>query len=248
MLSSLFRGIIFVLLILMLLMCAVFFWGAYNNHRVTLHAIQNEINSILKDVAGKDANVVDTRMGSLKNIQKDLFETNTITFFFNLFMIIIVTVGGYILSNMLRNQKDAETMLISLQKCLSDFIGSLRFEFHLQSSLYVLRGLSMSIGRNNAADILVEIRDALKQINGDCSLMPISRIGLSPESCKRLIGSVQDVKTRLRAEQDTVIVAELDKLRTFLTDNEKRFKRYWERSLGQLEIESIDIRESSLHS
>ncbi len=243
MLSRLFHGIICALLIIMLLMCGVFFWGAYRNHCATVHTIESKCQSVLEDVTGKDAKVVESRIESLKNTQKDLFETNTISFFFNLFMIVIVTVGGYILSVTLGNQKDAEKTLSNVRKGLGGFIGSLRFELRLQSCLWALHQLSM----NRPPNCHVEIRDLVTMINNDCSLMPISEIGMSPEIWRRHIGKVSDVEDTLRTAGmlDRDVAGRLVELRMFLMDNRERFERRWENLLDGLQIESIDIRDNT---
>ena len=240
---SITHGVIYALLIFMLLMCGVFFWGAFNNHRITLHNIQEECQSVLEAATGKDAKLVETRIKSLEKIQKDLFETNTISFFFNLFMIIIVTVGGYILSTTLRNQKEAENTADNMRKGLGGFVGSLRTELQLQCSLWELHGLCMNMPDNAYRRII----DVLTMINNDCSLMPISEIGMSNEVCRRNSGMVDEIWVILENAQliDDPVLNRLEDLKLFLEDNQGRFAARWNKYCKDLEIESIDIRDAS---
>jgi len=245
MVSKLFRGIICGLITIMLLMCGTFFWGAYNNHRLTLHTISNESKAILGEISGVDNKLVEKRIEKLKDIQRDLFETNTISFFFNLFMVIIVTVGGYILSTTLKNQKDAEFTLSNIQKCLSVFIGNLRFEMQLQSSFSLLHGLIVSRPVIQNREFYVEMRDTLRQINRDCASIPISEIAMSLGSSQRLVGRIYDIDNRLRSAgiQDRNITADLQEAYVFLKENQSRFDERWRYVVENLEIKSIDIRE-----
>lgn len=253
MLSRIFRGIICVQLIIMILMCGTFFWGAYNNHRITLHSIGNELKTIAKEVTGTNAKVADARIERLENIQKDLFETNTISFFFILFGSVIITIGGYILSTMSRIQKEAETTMLRIQKeaetaqsnfrtCLGGVIGNLRFELQLQNSLGALHGLceNISITKN-----LGGFREMLTQINYDRSFMSISDIAMSPESITRHRGTVLDIRNKMRSAKklEDDIRKGLEDIDNFLNENKKSFEARWEKLLKNLEIESIDIRE-----
>ena len=237
---SILHGIIYSLLIVMLLMCGVFFWGAFNNHRITLHNIQEECHSILNIATGKDRTLVEKRIKSLEGVQKDLFETNTISFFFHIFSFAIVVVGGYILSSTLRNLREAESAVNNIRRSFGGFVGSQRFQLQLQFSLWELHVLCLSMTKDSSCG---EIADTLSSINADCLRMPVTEIAMSDKVCNGNRGMVDDVKTML--EKSGMLIdptrVRLVKLEEFLSKNQGRFARRWEKYCNDLEIESIDM-------
>ncbi len=245
--EKIFQGIIYVLLILMLMMCGIFFWGAYYNHYVTLNKIGNKSISILNKVTENDVEAVESRIERLKNIQKNLFDTNTISFFYNLFMIIIVTIGGYILSTIKSSERKAQIELLNLRRNYCAFHDNFHFGSRFQYSLGLLHEICSNVfmcndkGKRN--DFLVEMRDVLTEINRDCSSITITEIAIRDQDCGLFIDMLGKVERRLidTGINDEFIMDGTKEIWTFLQNNRDRFAARWQYLMDKLVIKSIEI-------
>jgi hypothetical protein len=143
-------NVIIILLLASVLLWSVFlFWGAYSQHRISIILSENVLEEIRTNIVNQTSGIntneiipkTKEAIEKLQSAQKELFDTNTISFIFQFLTLLLVTIGGGVIGLMYNAFTKKQVEAAGLQKQ------------HLRTKKHMARFIK---GRNNTLILAVK--------------------------------------------------------------------------------------------
>lgn len=174
--------LIFLLLVAVLVWCAFLFWGAYSQHRISILVNKSVLKEIQTDIVNQvkgtqvplDPNMTDENIKRLKEAQRELFDTNTMSFLFQFVTLVLVTIGVAVLGLMYgayrRTREEAEKVLKrhdEIQKLMARFVKGRNSTIILAvqfSRLHVFGQMYLLCEWRQREDLRIMMSDHMKDV------------------------------------------------------------------------------------